>query len=105
MAASICSGAQWPLLSDLERTVQQALVLKPQLVIHSIYNGYWLWGRPSVENLRQDLRAATRKIGPDWDPSALGLREAWDTGNLSPFHGWNRWSPERLAAELEHLER
>ena len=76
MAASICSGAQWPLLSDLERTVQQALVLKPQLVIHSIYNGYWLWGRPSVENLRQDLRAATRKIGPDWDPSALGLREA-----------------------------
>ena len=21
----------------------------------------------------------------------------------SPFHGWNRWSPERFAAELERL--
>jgi hypothetical protein len=54
-------------LSDPERTVQQdldiqeytdpehdpmiphTLVLKPGLVIHSIYNGYWFWGRPSVE--------------------------------------------------------
>ena len=59
-------GAQWPFLSDPGRTVQQdldikeytdpehdpmiphTLVLKPGLVIHSIYNGYWFWGRPSV---------------------------------------------------------
>ena len=114
-------GAQWPFLSDPERTVQQdldiqeytdpehdpmiphTLVLKPGLVIHSIYNGYWFWGRPSVEDLRQDLRAVTREIRPDWDLSTPGLREAWDAGDRSPFHGWNRWSPERFAAELERV--
>ena len=114
-------GAQWPFLSDPERTVQQdldiqeytdrehdpmiphTLVLKPGLVIHSIYNGYWFWGRPSVEDLRQDLRAVTREIRPDWDLSTPGLREAWESGDRSPFHGWNRWSPERFAAELERL--
>ena len=114
-------GAQWPFLSDSERIVQQdldiqeytdpehdpmiphTLVLRPGLVIHSVYNCYWFWGRPSVEDLRQDLRAVTREIRPDWDLSAPGLREAWDTGDRSPFHGWNRWSPQRLAAELERL--
>ena len=28
--------------------IPHTLVLKPGLVIHSIYNGYWFWGRPSV---------------------------------------------------------
>jgi hypothetical protein len=103
-------GAQWPFLSDPERTVQKdldiqeytdperdpmiphTLVLKPGLVVHSIYNGYWFWARPSVEDLRQDLRALTREIRPDWDPSTSGLREAWDAGDLSHFHGWSKWS-------------
>ena len=86
-------GAQWPFLSDPERTVQQDLdiqeytdpehnpmiphtfVLKPGLVIHSIYNGYWFWGRPSFYDLWHDLRAATAEIRPDWDLSTSGLRE------------------------------
>jgi peroxiredoxin len=110
-------GAQWPFLSDPERIIQRdldiqeytdpehdpmiphTLVLKPGLVIHSIYNGYWFWGRPSVEDLRQDLRAATREIRPDWDLSAPGLREAWEAENTEPFHGWNMRSPEQVAAE------
>ena len=110
-------GAEWPFLSDPGRTVQQdldiqeytdpahnpmiphTLVLKPGLVIHSVYNGYWFWGRPSVEDLRNDLRAVTAEIRPDWDLAAPGLREAWDAGDVSPFHGWNKWSPERVAAE------
>ena len=110
-------GAQWPFLSDPERTVQQdldiqeytdaehnpmipyTLVLKPGLVVHSIYNGYWFWGRPSVEDLRRDLRAATQEIRPDWDLSTPGLREAWESGDLSHFHGWSKWSPERIATE------
>jgi peroxiredoxin len=110
-------GAEWPFLSDPGRTVQQdldiqeytdpahnpmiphTLVLKPGLVIHSVYNGYWFWGRPSVEDLRHDLRAVTAEIRPDWDLAAPGLREAWDAGDVSPFHGWNKWSPERVAAE------
>jgi len=28
----------------------------PELRVHGIYNGYWYWGRPSIEELRRDLR-------------------------------------------------
>src|SRR5580692_9764409 len=70
-------GAQWTFLSDPERTVQKdldiaeytdpehnpmiphTLVLKPGLIVHSVYNGYWFWGRPSVVELWHDLRAVT----------------------------------------------
>jgi peroxiredoxin len=101
-------GAQWPFLSDPERTVQKDLdiqeytdpehnpmiphtfVLKPGLVIYSIYNGYWFWGRPSVVDLWHDLRVVTSEIRPDWDLSTPGLREAWNAGDFSRFHGWNK---------------
>jgi hypothetical protein len=73
-------------------------VLKPGLVIHSIYNGYWFWGRPSIADLWRDLRDVTREIRPDWDLGAPGLREAWEAGDHSPFHGWNRWSADRASA-------
>ena len=104
-------GAQWPFLSDPGRIVQKdldiaeytdpehnpmiphTLVLKPGLVIHSVYNGYWFWGRPSFYDLWRDLRAATAEIRPDWDLSTPGLREAWDAGDYSKFHGWDRRSP------------
>jgi hypothetical protein len=74
-------GAQWPFLSDPGRIVQKdldiaeytdpehnpmiphTLVLKPGLVIHSVYNGYWFWGRPSFYDLWRDLRAAATVIG------------------------------------------
>jgi len=29
---------------------------------------------------------------PDWDLSAPGLREAWNAGDFSRFHGWNKKS-------------
>jgi peroxiredoxin len=66
-------GADWPFLSDPERVVQRDLeiqeftdpvhdpmiphtfVLEPALRIFRIYNGYWYWGRPSVNELRLDL--------------------------------------------------
>jgi len=101
-------GAQGPFLSDPERTVQKdldiqeytdpehnsmiphTLVLKPGLKIYSIYNGYWFWGRPSIIDLWRDLRAATSEIRPDWDLSKPGLREVWNAGDLSFFHGWNK---------------
>jgi len=91
-------GAEWPFLSDPERKVQKdldiqeytdpehnpmiphTLVLKPGLVIYSIYNGYWFWGRPSIVDLWHDLRAVTSEIRPDWDLSTPGLREAWNEG-------------------------
>ena len=97
-------GAQWTFLSDSGRIIQKdldiqeytdpendpmiphTLVLKPGLVVHSIYNGYWFWGRPSVDELRRDLREVTRETRPDWDPSAPGLRESWEANNASKLH-------------------
>jgi peroxiredoxin len=106
-------GARWTFLSDPGRIIQRdleiqeytdpgndpmiphTLVLKPVLVIHTVYNGYWFWGRPSVHDLWRDLRAATAEIRPDWDLSAPGLREAWAAGDWSQFHEWDRpgWTP------------
>jgi hypothetical protein len=70
--------------------IPHTLALKPGLVIHSIYNGYWFWGRPSVAELSHDLRAVTSAIRPDWDLSTPGLRDAWNARDLSRFHGWNK---------------
>jgi peroxiredoxin len=104
------AGARWTFLSDPERTVQKdldiqdftdpgndpmipyTLVLKPQLVVHTVYNGYWFWGRPTVDDLWLDLRAVTREIRPDWDLSTPGLHEAWASGDRAPFHAWARRS-------------
>ena len=78
-------GAHWPFLSDARRVVQKdldiaeytdpthnpmiphTLVLEPGLIIYKIYMGYWFFGRPTVEDLRQDLRAVLKKCRPDWD--------------------------------------
>jgi peroxiredoxin len=97
-------GAQWTFLSDAGRKVQKdldiqeytdpyhdpmiphTLVLKPGLVIHSIYNGYWFWGRPSFEDLRRDLREAMRDSRPDWDLTTPDLRIAWEVGDRSRFY-------------------
>jgi peroxiredoxin len=97
-------GAQWTFLSDAGRKIAKDLdiaeytdpfhdpmipytfVLKPGLVIHSVYNGYWFWGRPSFEDLRRDLREVTREIRPDWDLAAPGLRENWDAGDHTMHH-------------------
>src|SRR3954464_5281064 len=70
-----------------------------------IYNGYWFWGRPSVDDLRRDLRELTREIRPDWDLSTPGLRDAWNLGGVSNFHGWEKWSPEDVAAERKRVVR
>ncbi len=95
-------GAEWPFLSDPERMVQQDLdiqeftdphdpmvphtfVLEPGLRIFRIYNGYWYWGRPSMSELRVDLRALFQKIRPDFDLGAPGLRDAWDRGERELF--------------------
>jgi peroxiredoxin len=114
MRASV--GAEWTFLSDPGRIIQKdldiaeytdpendpmiphTLVLKPGLVVHSVYNGYWFWGRPTLDDLWHDLRTASREIRPDWDLSLPGLHEAWTAGDLSHFHGWERRSPGEVAA-------
>jgi hypothetical protein len=97
-------GAEWTFLSDVGRKVQKDLqiqeytdpyhdpmiphtfVLKPGLVIHRIYNGYWFWGRPSFDDLRRDLREVTREIRPDWDLATPGLRDAWEAEDRSKHY-------------------
>jgi peroxiredoxin len=110
-------GAQWPFLSDPGRIVQKDLdiqeytdpdndpmiphtvVLKPGLVIHRIYNGYWFWGRPSVDDLWHDLRDVLRETRRDFDLAAPGLRDSWDAGDQSAFHGWDKKSSKESVAQ------
>jgi hypothetical protein len=54
--------------------IPHVIVLEPGLVIYKIYNGYWFLGRPTLEDLGQDLRAVTRKCRPDWDITTLWCR-------------------------------
>lgn len=69
-------GAEWTFLSDEQRQIIQQInildetegeyadraqpytfVLQPDLTIHKIYNGWFFVGRPTIEELRRDLRA------------------------------------------------
>jgi peroxiredoxin len=101
-------GAHWPFLSDARRVVQKDLdiaeytdplhnpmiphtiVLEPGLVIHKIYNGYWFFGRPTIEDLRQDLRAVLRQCRPDWDITHPDLKTAWQQGDKKLFYPYDR---------------
>lgn len=97
-------GAHWPFLSDPRRIVQKDLdiveytdalhnpmiphviVLEPGLVVHKIYNGYWFFGRATVEELRHDLRAVGAKCRPDWEISTPELKAAWQEGRKEQFY-------------------
>lgn len=79
------AGARWTFLSDTDRCYLDALhlrettdtahdpyqpavfVLRPDLTVHSAYDGYWYWGRPGHEELRADLREVTAAIRPDFE--------------------------------------
>jgi len=110
-------GAQWPFLSDPGKKVMTdldipeytdpihkpmapyTLVLEPGLKVYKIYNGYWYWGRPSVEELRQDLRDITRKIRLDWDIFDPQLRAAWKAGDKSKFWPYGKSHGQVFAEE------
>ena len=105
-------GAHWPFLSDPGRIVQKDLdiaeytdpahnpmiphviVLAPGLVIYKIYNGYWFFGRPTGEELRQDLRAVSMKCRPDWDIATPALKAAWEQGRKELFYPYGRPTPK-----------
>ncbi len=89
-AAAFRAGldARWTFLSDQEREwihelglcettdkthrpyAPTVFVLTPDLVIHSAFNGYWFWGRPTNEELRLAFREISRTIRPDWEVPA-----------------------------------
>ena len=72
-------GAGYAFLSDVERRAIEQLgivddsdnrhpriaapftfALMPDLTIHKIYNGWWFVGRPTIEEMRHDIREMTR---------------------------------------------
>ncbi len=77
-------GARWTILSDTDRVWQERLgleevtdpanrpyvpvtfTLRPDLTIHQVYGGYWFWGRPTLEDLRQDMRKISRAVRQDF---------------------------------------
>ena len=111
-------SAHWPFLSDSRRVIQKDLdiaeytdpthnpmiphviVLEPDLVIYKIYNGYWFFGRPTVEDLRQDLRAILKKCRPDWDIATPELKDAWQKGRKELFYPYGK-KYDQLSDEQE----
>ena len=110
-------GAQWTFLSDPGRIIQKdldiaeytdpahnpmvphTLVLEPGLKIFSVYNGYWFFGRPTVEELRRDLRAVLQRCRPDWDISDPALRQAWAAGDKKRFYPYGKTWAQVLAEQ------
>jgi hypothetical protein len=66
--------------------IPHTIVLEPGLVVYKVYNGYWFWGRPTLEDLRQDLRATTKKCRPDWDITDAEYRASWQRGETDRFY-------------------
>ena len=78
-------GARFVFLSDAERRYVDVLGLLeetdtvhrpyrptvyslfPDLTVHAAYHGYWYFGRPTMEELRGDMRAISRAIRPEWE--------------------------------------
>ena len=77
-------AADWPFLMDSDRRLLHELqmvddtdpvhgevyipyvfILNGDRTIHKIYNGWWYLGRPTVDELRMDLRAVMSQR-PDW---------------------------------------
>lgn len=87
-------GAQWPFLSDEKREVIKQInildetegeyayvaqpytfVLRSDLTIHKIYNGWFYVGRPTLDELRLDLRAMMETL-PNYRYEAYNTPEA-----------------------------
>jgi len=108
-------GADWPFLHDDRRVMMNDLeiqeytdpvnnpmiphtfVLEPGLKIYKIYNGYWFFGRPTVEELRVDLRATLQRCRPDWDISSVEQRAAWANGEKARFFPYGKTQAQMFA--------
>jgi hypothetical protein len=47
-------------------------------------------GRPTIEDLRQDLRAVSEKCRPDWDITRPERRAAWQQGRKDNFYPYGK---------------
>lgn len=107
-------GAHWVFLSDPRRIVQKDLdiaeytdpthnpmiphvvVLEPGLIVYKLYNGYWFFGRPTVEELRQDMRAVSMKSRADWDITTSEHKAAWQAGRKELFYPYGKTRAQTL---------
>ena len=64
--------------------------VEPGLCVYKIYNGYWFFGRPTVEELRRDLRAVLQRCRPDWEISTADQRAAWEKGEKAKFYPYGK---------------
>ena len=110
-------GADWTFLSDPGRKMQKdldiaeyadphhnpmiphTLVLEPGLRVYKIYNGYWFFGRPTVEELRLDLRAVLQRCRRDWDISGAQQRTAWSNGDKAGFYPYGKTQAQVLSEQ------
>src|SRR5246127_669540 len=110
-------GAHWPFLSDAGRIVQKDLqiaeytdathdpmiphtiVLEPGLIVYKIYLGYWFFGRPTVEELGQDLRTVLKKCRPDWDISRSEMKTAWQQSRKELFYPYGKTFAETIGEQ------
>ena len=110
-------GAHWPFLSDPARTLQKdleiaeytdpqhdpmiphTLVLEPGLRVYKVYNGYWVFGRPTLEELRHVLRAVLQRCRPDWDITRPELRAAWEKGEKARFYPYGKTLAQVFAGQ------
>src|SRR5258708_7722680 len=113
-------GATWAFLSDERREAIKQLgildetegeyafraqpytfVLRPDLRIHAIYDGWWFVGRPTLEELRHDLRAIMQA-------RADYRYEAYDTPSVRsiriPQQEWANGAPPLGASGLPVAE-
>ena len=110
-------GAHWTFLSDPGRKLQKdlaiaeytdpqhnpmiphTLVLEPGLRVYRIYSGYWFFARPTVEELRLDLRAVLQRCRPDWDISSAEQRTAWEKGDKAGFFPYGQTHAQVFAEQ------
>jgi cold shock CspA family protein/peroxiredoxin len=113
-------GAKWPFLTDEQRAVIQQInildetegeyadpaqpytfALRPDLRIHKIYNGWYFVGRPTLDELRHDLRAIMQS-------SSSYAYEAWNTPEVKqvriPQKEWVNGAPPLGASGLPVAE-
>ena len=79
--------------------IPHVIVLEPGLVIYKIYNGYWFFGRPTMEELRQDLRAVSTKCRPDWDITTPELKAAWQESRKELFYPYGKTYAQSLGEQ------
>ena len=79
--------------------IPHTLVLEPGLRVYKIYNGYWFFGRPTVEELRLDLRATLKHCRPDWDIDSAEQQAAWAKGEKMGFYPYGKTQAQVLSEQ------